>query len=114
MLSYKKLDVYRCSIEFLALASGLRPALPKGHGGLGDQLYRASLSIPLNIAEGTGKARGADKARFYAIARGSAMECGAILDACVAMRLVPGESAHRGEALIVRIVEMLTRLGRLA
>lgn len=112
MLSYKKLDVYRCSIEFLAFSWDLRSALPKGHGGLGEQLYRASLSIPLNIAEGAGKVQMADKARFYAIARGSAMECGAILDACVAMRIASGEAAARGEVLIERMVEMLTRLGR--
>lgn len=52
MLSYKKLDVYCLSIEFLAVAWELRTSSPRGHGELADQLYRASLSIPLNIAEG--------------------------------------------------------------
>ena len=60
MLSCKKLDVYRFSIEFLAVAWELRTSFPRGHGELADPLYRASLSIALNIAEGAGKVRDAD------------------------------------------------------
>jgi four helix bundle protein len=44
------------------------------------QLKRASLSIPLNIAEGTGRNTKADRKNFYVIARGSAFECAAIFD----------------------------------
>lgn len=47
---------------------------------LADQLTRASLSIPLNIAEGAGRYHKADKKNFYIIARGSVFECVAILD----------------------------------
>src|SRR5437588_546551 len=77
MLSFQKLDVYRCAIEFLALSTGLAQNLPKGHAGLAEQLRRAALSIPLNIGEAAGRTSEADAARHYAIARGSAMECAA-------------------------------------
>ena len=113
MLSYKKLDAYKCAIEFLSIASQILDDLPKGNAALADQLRRASLSIPLNIAEGTGKYSPADKRRFYMIARGSTMECGAILDACVVLRIVDEERARQGEALLTRISEMLTRLSGL-
>lgn len=44
-----------------------------------DQLARASLSIVLNIAEGSGKMTNPDRKRFYAIAMGSLRETQAIL-----------------------------------
>jgi four helix bundle protein len=112
MLSYKKLDVYRCSIELLALAVEVLDSLgkTKGNGVLADQLKRAALSVPLNIGEGAGKSTPADQRKHYVISRGSAMECGAILDAAVVLRVVDRKTANRGEQLVTRIVEMLTKM----
>jgi four helix bundle protein len=83
-LNYEKLDVYRCAIEFLTIAMALIDRLGRGDSALKDQLRRASLSIPLNIAESSGKVFPNDRARFLAIARGSAMECGACLGSPIA------------------------------
>jgi four helix bundle protein len=47
---------------------------------LKDQLIRASSSILLNIAEGSGRQSNKDKKNFYIIAKGSTYECIAILD----------------------------------
>ena len=69
-LHHEDLDAYQAAIEFLALAAKLIDHFPRGYGSLADQLKRASLSIPLNIAEGYGKKGVADRARFYDIARG--------------------------------------------
>jgi four helix bundle protein len=46
---------------------------------LRDQLRRASTSVILNIAEGSGKFSKNDKKNFYLISRGSVNECVAIL-----------------------------------
>jgi hypothetical protein len=55
MMSYEKLDVYQCSIQFLAKAIRLIDEFPRGgHSAITDQLKRAAMSIPLNIAEGAG------------------------------------------------------------
>ena len=112
MLSYKKLDVYKCSIELLRLAVEILDSITKkrGNGVLADQLRRAALSVPLNIGEGAGKSTPADQRKHYVISRGSAMECGAILDAAVVMKLIDTATAERGEELVTRIVEMLTKM----
>lgn len=45
-----------------------------------DQLARASFSIVLNIAEGSGKSSNNDRKNYFTIARGSVFECVAVLD----------------------------------
>ena len=77
-----------------------------------DQLKRASLSIVLNIAEASGKTTRADNARFFSIARGSAMECGGVLDACRVLGLANPRQVEDGEDLVVRIVSMLSKMCR--
>ena len=112
MLYHERLDAYQQAIEFIALSTYIIEGLPSGCAHLADQLKRAALSIPLNIAEGTGKTKTADKKRFYAIARGSAMECGAILDVARVLRLAEDDDISRAKALLVRIVSMLTKMCR--
>lgn len=111
-LDHEGLDVYRCAIEFLAIATRLGSALPRGEGELKDQFKRASMSIALNIAESSGKTGAADRARFLSIARGSALECGAILDVGVALGAIDDSSAASAKALLARIVAMLTKMTR--
>jgi four helix bundle protein len=110
MLHFQRLDVYQRSIEFLALAHRVVERLPKGHAELADQLRHAAQSVPQNVAEGCGRIAKGDKARFYAIARGSAMESASHLDVMRVGELVDAELYARGLELLERIVSMLTRL----
>ena len=87
-LSHEKLDVYQKSIQLLTLSCAALNAMPRGYADLSDQLKRASLSVPLNIAEASGRTGSRDNAKHFAIARGSALECGAIFDACKAMQIL--------------------------
>lgn len=112
MFTFEKLDVYQCAIQFLARTSTLVGSLPRGHAALADQAKRASLSIPLNIAEGAGRTGVADHQRHYAIARGSAMECAAILDAIRVLRLGDRGEIEEARALLERIVRMLSKMCR--
>ncbi len=112
ILSHARLDVYRCAIEFLALTSPIRESLPRGNADIADELRRASVSVPLNIAEGAGKTSALDKRKHYAIARGSALECGAILDVCKVLRIVEPSAIEPASILLARIVGMLTKMAR--
>ena len=80
MLDFQKLDVYQRALDLLEDALLLADAVPRGHRSIADQLNRAALSVPLNIAEAVGRKPGPDRRRFLTIARGSAMECGALFD----------------------------------
>jgi four helix bundle protein len=86
--------------------------LPTGHSSLAQQLYRAAISIPLNIVEGAGEFSRKDKARFYRIALRSTTECAAILDVCRKLELVDEEALQAGRQLLLRIVAMLTAIAR--
>jgi four helix bundle protein len=112
MLDYERLDVYQRAIEHLAVAVRILNDMPKGQAALADQLKRAALSIPLNIAEGSGKPEGADRIRYVNIARGSAMECGAIHDATRILGAAKLDDVAEAKLLIERIVSMLTRMSR--
>lgn len=111
-MNYRNLDVYQFAIRFLPVASEIASTLPRKHVGLADQLRRASVSISLNIAEGSGMTSGRDQRRFYAIARGSAMECGAIVDACAALALIEAERAAVANELLGSVVRMLSKMCR--
>ena len=66
---------YQLAKEFYSLTNELKmPAHLK------DQFLRASSSIVLNIAEGSGKRTRRDQARYYSIALGSLRESHAILE----------------------------------
>jgi four helix bundle protein len=110
ILDHEKLDVYKISIDFMAIAIRITKSIPRGYSSLSDQLKRAAWSIPLNIAEGCGKRGVNDKKRFYAIARGSAMECAAVLDVCQVLKIDSEKILIEGKNLIVRIVSMLTKM----
>ena len=112
MLSFQRLEVYQRSIEFHALVLRIVADVPRGHAAILDQLRRGAASVPLNIAEGSGRTGAADAARSYAIARGSAMECAAALDVCRQLELLEDCVYTEGTALLERIVAMLTRLCR--
>jgi four helix bundle protein len=105
---FERFDVYRVALEFQKLVPQLLPR--RGYAALRDQLDRASASILLNVAEGAGRFARADKANFYLIARGSTMECGAILDVLLSRGVVPASVHRHARGLLIRVTQMLTKL----
>ena len=107
---HEKLDVYQEAIAFCGWVGEFLAAI-SAKAAAKDQLDRASTSIPLNIAEGNGKFSARDRARFFEMARGSALECAACLDVLLARKLATEQVAERKEKL-ARIVQMLIGLLR--
>ena len=106
---HEKLTVYQRSIEFASWVYKPLEEIPKSTA-LWSQLDRAATSIPLNIAEGNGKWTAKDRAKFFDIARGSALECSAALDVAVARELVRADQITEGKEFLLEIVKMLIGL----
>ena len=75
MFDFENLNVYKKSRELNKEVLGFLRENKRIDSYLRDQLRRASISIVINIAEGSGKFSKPDKRNFYTIARGSVYEC---------------------------------------
>ena len=111
LFDHEKLEVYQESLHLCGWIGELLAAI-SAKAAAKDQLDRASTSIPLNIAEGNGKFSARDRARFFEIARGSALECAACLDVLVVRKLITGDRVADGKERLVLIVRMLMGLLR--
>lgn len=79
MFDFQKLEVYKKAKLFhLDCKNLIRKH--KLDRYVNDQLGRASFSVPLNIAEGSGKFSKADRKNYYTTSRASLFECIAVLD----------------------------------
>lgn len=110
VLDCKKLEVYQLALKFVAESRPVVECVARGNSNLINQFKRASMSTVLNIAEGAGRTKKADKQRFYSIARGSAMESAAVLDLFLLLGLAQANSVDSLSKMLERIVSMLTRL----
>lgn len=74
--THKNLDVYERSIEFVTLIYKVTKTFPKYElfNGLANQMRRAAISIPSNIAEGAARQTNKEYIQFLYIASGSNSE----------------------------------------
>ena len=112
MFGHEKFGAYQAAIEFAGLAAQIIEKLPQGYGKLIDQLRRAAIAVPLNIAEGSGKATESQKRHCYAIARGEAMECAAIMDVLLYLGLIESAKAQEAKGLLEKVVAILSTVCR--
>ena len=106
---HEKLTVYKRALEFTTWSQHLIESVTK-KTSTRDHLERPGDSIALNIAEGNGKFSQKDRARFFQIAHGSALEAAACLDLLVARGCCAGGAISKGKATLEEIVKMLFKL----
>lgn len=108
---YRDLEVWRLSMEACREVYRLVKLLPVDERyALGDQLRRAVVSIPSNIAEGNGRASAKDYAHFLSIARGSSQEVRTQIELAIMLGFLPPQPEL--DALLVRISKMLYAIMR--
>ena len=109
--SYRDLDVWRKSMDFVEDVYKALSNFPKEERfGICDQIRRAAVSIPSNIAEGFGRDSDTDFAHFLTIARGSLFEVATQLEIASRLGYLPSDSGLFAE--VASIGKMLNSLRR--
>ena len=109
--SYRDLEVWQVSMQFVESVYRFVKNFPaEERYGLSDQIRRAAVASPSNIAEGNGRGSKKDYAHFLCIARGSLNEVSTQLE--LAERLGFGKLDPEIAALGVSIYKMLNALIR--
>lgn len=111
MFDFEKLEVYKKAKLYNQKVTALLNET-KVDRVTHNQLRRASFSIMLNIAEGSGRFSKKDKQHFYVIARGSVFECVAIFDYLKDMGKVPENVYDQTYLELEEISKMLFALNK--
>lgn len=108
---YKKLDVYHNSKRIVANVYALTKEFPSSEQyGLTNQLQRAAISVPSNIAEGMGRFSVKERMHFIEIASGSLMETMCQLEIAQMLGYISQSNLDSMEKLIQDTLKMLVGL----
>ncbi len=109
--TFENLNIYQRSLSFVeeieSIISELRTSMSRNFI---DQLSRAALSVPLNIAEGNGRWHKGDKRNFFWIARGSVFECVPLIEILKRKELITGEKYKNLREQLIVMGKMITSL----
>ena len=110
-MNHKNLRVYKEAKELVILVYQLLRKFPhEEQYALCDQLRRAVISIPSNIAEGMGRVSHKEQIHFLEIAFGSLMDVGAQMDIAADLGYISAQELELTELKIDALAGMLSGL----
>ena len=108
---YKDLLVWQKAMNLTIEIYSIVKLLPKEETyALSDQMRRAAVSIPSNIAEGQGRDSSKEFVRFLSMARGSLRELSTQLEICERLHYIEQSNTSTSNALITEVDKMITSL----
>lgn len=108
MNSFRKLNVYVKAKELVARVYKLLKKFPREEQfALCDQLRRAVVSIPSNIAEGSSRRSAKEQIHFLNIAYGSLMEIYSQLDVACDLGYITNQEFEQMEVMVNEEAKML-------
>ena len=111
--SYQDLKVWQRAMELAGVCHELSHRIPTHKSAsLGNQMERAAVSVPANIAEGAGRRSRADFLRHLSIANGSLRELETHLMLAERLRLVPDDEIASALAIASETGRLLAGLVR--
>lgn len=109
--SFENLDAYKSSMELVDKVYNLISKFPGDERyALSDQLRRAVISVPSNIAEGAGRMSLKEKIRFLEISYGSLMEAYCQLQIAIKRQYITENEYNDCKVLIHNISKLITGL----
>ena len=108
---FKDMIVWQKAMDLVDEVYRLSKTLPREEMfSLANQMRRAAVSIPSNIAEGHGRQTEKDFRQFLSVAKGSVFELQTQLYICIRQQFVSREDADLALSLCDEIGKMLTKL----
>lgn len=109
--NYKNLEVYKESKALVVVIYGMIKQFPNEEQyALCNQLRRAVISIPSNIAEGSGRTSAKDQAHFFEMAYGSLMEISCQIDIAFDLGYISQDELNQVEEKVGTISALLSGL----
>ena len=108
---YRKLNVYHKSMQLVANVYQLSKAFPECEKfGLSNQIQRAAVSVPSNIAEGMGRFSNKERIHFLEMANGSLMEVMCQLEVALILQYISQQQFDEQELFLSETTKMLVGL----
>ena len=108
---YKKLDAYKIAKEFTIYVYSLLKKYPSYEQyALCDQLRRAVVSVPSNIAEGMGRMSVKKRIHFLEISYASMTEVLCQLDISESLGYISAEELQQAESIVERLARVMSGL----
>ena len=113
MANYKTLDAWKESMQLVKEIYVITKIFPKEElYALTSQTKRAAVSVPCNIAEGTGRNYKKDTIQFLHISRGSLYELETLLNIGIMIEILSEEAFIRITPLIDKCMKLINGLIR--
>ena len=110
---YQELKVWQKAVDLTTEIYELVKLLPaEEQYALSDQMRRAVVSVPSNIAEGRGRGTNKEFVRYLLMSRGSLWELSTQLVICEKLQYLKQDQMHDARQLIVEISKMINALAK--
>ena len=108
---YQDLKVWQKAIDLTEDVYQLVKQLPQDeHYAISDQMRRAVVSVPSNIAEGRGRGTNKEFVRFLLMSRGSLWELSTQLVICEKLHYLDSMQTSKARQMITEISKMINAL----
>ena len=108
---FRDLVVWQKAMDLTVMVYNLVKHLPREESfALTDQIRRAAVSVPSNIAEGQGRITSKEFIRFLSMARGSLWELSTQIELCERLHYLDKNQTATIHSTITEIAKMLNAL----